>query len=240
MPCRTIWVYPAGTIPSSFHFISGTIDGTGINNLYRIDPASSLLTQQVALTSYPGAVAYFSPTFTNNNPTTVLPYGDNQTLLPGGIALPLVVRVLDQNGLPIAGAGVNFAPGSGAVNPVNTVTGADGQAMVDAEGMVTITDRIKEMIKVKGIGVAPAELEDLLLGHERVEDVAVLGVSDEYAGERPKAYVVLKTGEGEEGVGREILAYVKERKVRHKWVNRRCLSRRRRRRAASGRDRPTA
>lgn len=92
------------------------------------------------------------------------------------------------------------------------------QAMVDAEGMVTITDRIKEMIKVKGIGVAPAELEDLLLGHERVEDVAVLGVSDEYAGERPKAYVVLKTGEGEEGVGREILAYVKERKVRHKWV----------------------
>ena len=111
-----------------FTLSSGTIDGTGINNLYRIDPASSLLTQQVALTSYPGAVAYFSPTFTNNNPTTVLPYGDNQTLLPGGIALPLVVRVLDQNGLPIAGAGVNFAPGSGAVNPVNTVTGADGYA----------------------------------------------------------------------------------------------------------------
>lgn len=36
------------------------------------------------------------------------------------------------------------------------------QAMVDSDGMVTITDRIKEMIKVKGVGGAPAELEDLL------------------------------------------------------------------------------
>jgi acyl-CoA synthetase (AMP-forming)/AMP-acid ligase II len=93
------------------------------------------------------------------------------------------------------------------------------QAMIDKEGMVTITDRIKEMIKVKGIGVAPAELEDLLLGHENVEDVAVLGIADEYSGERPKAYVVMKgKGKGSEEVGREILRYVRERKVRHKWI----------------------
>ncbi|KAE9363798.1 4-coumarate-CoA ligase 2 [Stipitochalara longipes BDJ] len=93
------------------------------------------------------------------------------------------------------------------------------QAMVGEDGMVTITDRIKEMIKVKGIGVAPAELEDLLLGHEKVEDVAVLGIQDEYSGERPKAFVVLKgnaTGDG--AAGREILKYVRERKVRHKWI----------------------
>lgn len=93
------------------------------------------------------------------------------------------------------------------------------QAMVGEDGMVTITDRIKEMIKVKGIGVAPAELEDLLLGHAKVEDVAVLGIMDEYSGERPKAFVVLKENgnEGEE-VGKEVLRYVKERKVRHKWI----------------------
>lgn len=42
------------------------------------------------------------------------------------------------------------------------------QGIIDDEGMLTITDRIKEMIKVKGIGVAPAELEDLLLGHSKV------------------------------------------------------------------------
>jgi acyl-CoA synthetase (AMP-forming)/AMP-acid ligase II len=93
------------------------------------------------------------------------------------------------------------------------------QAMVGEDGMVTITDRIKEMIKVKGIGVAPAELEDLLLGHAKVEDVAVLGIQDEYSGEKPKAFVVLKGGEkGDEVVGREILKYVRERKVRHKWI----------------------
>jgi 4-coumarate--CoA ligase len=93
------------------------------------------------------------------------------------------------------------------------------QAMVGEDGMVTITDRIKEMIKVKGIGVAPAELEDLLLGHSKVEDVAVLGIEDEYSGERPKAFVVLKGNvERGEEAGREILKYVKERKVRHKWI----------------------
>jgi|HubBroStandDraft_1064217.scaffolds.fasta_scaffold11470_3 uncharacterized protein (TIGR03437 family) len=123
---------PGNNYPQSlFTVSSGTIDGTGIDNLYRIDPASSLLTQQVALGSMPGAVAYFAPTFNpNNTPTTALQYGNNQTLLPGGTALPLVVRVLDQNGLPISGTGVNFAVGSGTgtVTPVNTVTGGNGYA----------------------------------------------------------------------------------------------------------------
>lgn len=90
---------------------------------------------------------------------------------------------------------------------------------IDAEGMIYISDRIKELIKVKGIGVAPAELEDLLLGHPKVEDVAVMSVPDEYSGERPKAYVVLKPGIHENtAVGREIIAYVREKKVRYKWV----------------------
>lgn len=96
------------------------------------------------------------------------------------------------------------------------------QGVVDAAGFVTITDRIKEMIKVKGIQVAPAELEDLLLGHAGVEDCAVLGVPDDRAGERPKAYVVAKnTGLGEkelEGLGRDIIEYIERHKVRHKWV----------------------
>lgn len=95
------------------------------------------------------------------------------------------------------------------------------QGVIDAAGFVTITDRIKEIIKVKGIGVAPAELEDLLLGHPKVEDCAVLSMPDERAGERPKAYVVLKSGheyEAGEAAGLEILEYVQERKIRHKWI----------------------
>jgi acyl-CoA synthetase (AMP-forming)/AMP-acid ligase II len=91
---------------------------------------------------------------------------------------------------------------------------------IDEEGLITITDRMKEMIKVKGIGVAPAELEDLLLGHPEVEDVAVLGIADEWAGERPKAYVVLagKAKREPEKVGQRLIKYVQEKKVRHKWV----------------------
>lgn len=91
--------------------------------------------------------------------------------------------------------------------------------MVDEEGLVFVQDRIKELIKVKGIGVAPAELEDLLLGHAKVEDCAVMGVADEWAGEKPKAYVVLKPGhEKGEGVGEELIRYVMEKKDRNKWV----------------------
>ncbi|KAE9970869.1 hypothetical protein EG328_006000 [Venturia inaequalis] len=52
------------------------------------------------------------------------------------------------------------------------------QGMIDEDGIIHILDRIKEMIKVKGIQVAPAELEDLLLGHPAVEDCAVLGLPD--------------------------------------------------------------
>ncbi|KAI1434143.1 acetyl-CoA synthetase-like protein [Xylaria sp. CBS 124048] len=93
------------------------------------------------------------------------------------------------------------------------------QGAIDDEGFITITDRIKELIKVKGIGVAPAELEDLLLGHAAVEDCAVLGIPDDRAGERPKAFVVLKSGYKEdEATGHEITTYVEKNKVRHKWI----------------------
>lgn len=90
---------------------------------------------------------------------------------------------------------------------------------VDEENFITITDRLKEMIKVKGIGVAPAELEDLLLGHEEVEDVACLGVKDDYSGERPKAYVVLQDKKKDKTeTARKLIQYVKDKKVRHKWI----------------------
>jgi 4-coumarate--CoA ligase len=65
---------------------------------------------------------------------------------------------------------------------------------VDADGYWFIVDRVKELIKVKGFQVPPAELEALLISHPAVADVAVIGVPDEEAGERPKAFVVLKPG----------------------------------------------
>ena len=46
---------------------------------------------------------------------------------------------------------------------------------------------------MKGLQVAPSELEGYLLSHPDVADAAVIGVPDEYAGELPRAYVVLKS-----------------------------------------------
>ena len=62
--------------------------------------------------------------------------------------------------------------------------------VIDAEGRLTIVDRLKELIKVKGFQVAPAELESLLLEHPQIADVAVIPVIDDDAGEVPKAMVV--------------------------------------------------
>jgi len=66
---------------------------------------------------------------------------------------------------------------------------------VDADGYTYIVDRKKEMIKYKGFGVAPAELEALLMEHPAVLDSAVIGVPDDEAGEVPKGFVVLRPGQ---------------------------------------------
>jgi acyl-CoA synthetase (AMP-forming)/AMP-acid ligase II len=63
---------------------------------------------------------------------------------------------------------------------------------VDKNGILFITDRLKELIKYKGLQVAPAELEAVLLSHEKIADCAVIGIEDEMAGELPRAWVVLK------------------------------------------------
>jgi acyl-CoA synthetase (AMP-forming)/AMP-acid ligase II len=62
---------------------------------------------------------------------------------------------------------------------------------VDADGWVTITDRVKEMVKVNGFQVAPAEVEAVLLGHPHVIDCAAFGVPDPRSGEAVVAAVVV-------------------------------------------------
>ena len=62
---------------------------------------------------------------------------------------------------------------------------------LEPEGWVHLTDRSKEMIKVKGFQVAPAEIEAVLHGHPAVVDCAVFGLPDDEAGEVPVAAVQL-------------------------------------------------
>ncbi|PTB40321.1 hypothetical protein M441DRAFT_59111 [Trichoderma asperellum CBS 433.97] len=87
---------------------------------------------------------------------------------------------------------------------------------------IVIVDRIKELIKVKGFQVPPAELEAHLLTHVAVQDCAVIPVPDESAGERPKAFIVKKpSGVGsvdDEELARQISLYVQNHKASHKWL----------------------
>lgn len=64
---------------------------------------------------------------------------------------------------------------------------------LDADGWLRITDRLKEMIKVRGFQVAPAEIETVLHGHPAVRDCAVFGVPDGANGEAVVAAVVTHT-----------------------------------------------
>jgi acyl-CoA synthetase (AMP-forming)/AMP-acid ligase II len=93
-------------------------------------------------------------------------------------------------------------------------TGDIGYA--DKEGHFFVVDRLKELIKYKGMQIAPAELEAVLLTHPAVADAAVVPYPDEEAGEVPKAFLVLKSDANPE----EILAYVAERVAPYKKIRR--------------------
>jgi acyl-CoA synthetase (AMP-forming)/AMP-acid ligase II len=90
---------------------------------------------------------------------------------------------------------------------------------VDDEGWFYIVDRTKELIKYKGLQVAPAELEALLLTHPAVLDAAVVRKADEEAGEVPKAYVVLRPDAASHATTAEtLMAWVAERVSPHKRI----------------------
>jgi acyl-CoA synthetase (AMP-forming)/AMP-acid ligase II len=86
----------------------------------------------------------------------------------------------------------------------------------DADGEVFIVDRLKELIKYKGMQVPPAELEAVLLSHPAVADAAVVPFPDAEAGEIPRAFVVLKGA----ATAAELMAHVAERVAPYKKVRR--------------------
>ncbi|KAL2211451.1 acetyl-CoA synthetase-like protein [Sarocladium strictum] len=86
---------------------------------------------------------------------------------------------------------------------------------------LVVVDRIKELIKVKGNQVAPAELEAHILSHPAVSDVAVTQIPDKNYGEVPKAFVV-KTPEyaskSDDEIAQIVIQHVKDHKTSYKWI----------------------
>jgi acyl-CoA synthetase (AMP-forming)/AMP-acid ligase II len=111
-------------------------------------------------------------------------------------------------GKPMAGTEVKLVDGelwvrgpqvmAGYLNAPAEELRADGWlrtgdlARIDADGNLFIVDRIKELIKVNALQVAPAELESLLTTHPQVADAAVTGRPDARTGEVPIAFVVAR------------------------------------------------
>jgi acyl-CoA synthetase (AMP-forming)/AMP-acid ligase II len=87
---------------------------------------------------------------------------------------------------------------------------------LDADGWLRITDRLKEMIKVRGFQVAPAEIETVLHGHPAVKDCAVFGVPDARNGEAIVAAVASKAPVD----AAELTARVDEKLASYKHVSR--------------------
>jgi len=92
-------------------------------------------------------------------------------------------------------------------NPVATALTLDDQGWlhtgdighVGAGGHLFVVDRLKELIKVSGFQVPPAELEALLLSHPAIADAAVVGMPDDATGEAPVGYVALRPGRSCDG-----------------------------------------
>ncbi|KAL3442005.1 hypothetical protein BJX65DRAFT_313315 [Aspergillus insuetus] len=91
-------------------------------------------------------------------------------------------------------------------------TGDIGYA--DSKGRFFVVDRMKELLKVRGLQVSPAELELALLQHPDIKDAAVIGAKIN-GGEYPRAFVVRKEGRI---TANQVEELIRSRFARHKWL----------------------
>jgi long-chain acyl-CoA synthetase len=130
---------------------------------------------------------------------------------PGSVGRPfpgVEVRLVDEDG----GAAEDGDPGEIVIRGANLFSGywpdgaggpdADGWfatgdvAFFDEEGDLVLVDRRKELVIVNGFNVYPREVEEALVSHPDVDEVAVIGVAHEQTGETIRAFVVPRPGSG--------------------------------------------
>jgi fatty-acyl-CoA synthase len=78
-----------------------------------------------------------------------------------------------------------------------------------ADGRLRMVGRLKDVFRVGGENVAPAEVEEVLLAHPAVQTAQVIGVPDQRLGEVPAAYVTLK--DGQRAKEADLIAWCKQR-----------------------------
>ena len=132
--------------------------------------------------AHPGSVGQAQPPF------EALIIGDDGNELPPGQEGRLYFHDTTGRGIiyandPEKTRAAHIAPGTFTLGDVG---------YVDEEGYIFITDRASDMIVSGGVNIYPAEIEAVLIAHEGIEDVAVIGVPHEDMGEAVKALIVPK------------------------------------------------
>jgi acyl-CoA synthetase (AMP-forming)/AMP-acid ligase II len=141
----------------------------------------------------------------------------------------LEVRVVDDEGTPLEAG----QPGEVVVRGYAVMAGYFGDqgataatidddgwlhtgdvGVFDQQGNLKITDRTKDMFIVGGFNAYPAEIENILMTHPTVGQVAVVGVPDERLGEVAKAFVVPRAGATVEAA--ELIAWSREQMANYK------------------------
>lgn len=82
-------------------------------------------------------------------------------------------------------------------------------ARMDPDGMFSIEDRIKDLIICSGYNVYPRQIEEAIYTFDKVAEVTVIGIPDDYRGEAPKAFIKLK--DGQSSTAEEVLAHLEKK-----------------------------
>ena len=143
----------------------------------------------------------------------------------GKVVRGVVVKILDDEGEEVkrgatgrifVGNSVQFEgyTGGETKEQIKGLMSSGDVGHFDDKGRLFIDGRDDEMIVSGGENVFPAEVEDLLAGHEAIAEAAVIGVDDEKFGQRLKAFIVVR--DGKVITEDEVKAYVKDNLARYK------------------------
>ncbi|TBU21456.1 amp dependent CoA ligase [Dichomitus squalens] len=208
-------------------------------------PVSPELTEQLSRTMPdPNALIGQAYGMTETATMITMPQLDKRTGTPGsaGFLLPgISARVVKADGSlaqfgelgelllrsPAMALGYYNNPTATAETFVDGWLRTGDEVKIDERGEVFVVDRIKELIKVRAFQVAPSELEGLLFDHPDVADVCVVAIPDDYSGELPFAFIVLRPdiqarvkGDLQEPtkVKEGLMKHVSDHKTHFKWL----------------------
>ncbi len=170
------------------------------------------------------------------SPSHVVPYGQrapvdhNTGVLSVGLPVPgTVVSVVDGDGLPVPTGNFGEIITSGpqvmagywrrpdasadALTGGGFATGDIG--FTDKDGWFYVVDRSSDVINAAGYKIWPFEVEQVLVSHPAVLEVAVIAIADDYRGQSVRAYIVLETGHTASPA--ELIEYSRDRLAAYKY-----------------------